>query len=176
MCSYAGWLDRLWRLACPARGKEAHGKEEGIKAGPGCTLDLPWEGGTYIPVPSLQLRGFSSCFCPAPSCPSCFLCILPSAPLPCIHSFMCPSIHPPVHLPPQAFICSSIRRLPLLPSFPFSPSPLASLLPFIFPPPVSLSCPSISSNPSTLPSVHHHPISKHLWNTRGSGLRLSFKV
>lgn len=100
-------------LHCPWKGG-------GIKAGPGRTLDLLWEGGTYIHVPSLQLRGLFLMLLPSPNLSLHFLCIIP-----CIHSFMYPSIYPPVHLPSHTLICSSIH-LPAhsSSSFPLPPLPL----------------------------------------------------
>lgn len=121
-------------LPCTGQGGPWEGG--GIKAGPGHTLGLLWEGGTYIPVPSLQLGGFSSCFCPASSCPS-----FSHAFFQPFYSSMCSffhvSTHESTHLPIHACIHSSIYMPTLLP--PSSFSSFSSFLPppfylFIFPP------------------------------------------
>lgn len=163
-------------LPCTGQGGPWEGG--GIKVGPGHTLGLQWEGGTYIPVPSLQLGAFSSCFCPAPSCPSFSHAFFQ----PFFYSSMCSffqvsihaSTHPPTYSCMHPFIHPSICPLSfLLPPFPLSP--LSSLLLSIYSSshlPMCLSCLSISSSPSTLLSVHHHPINKHLQSTRGCDLRL----
>lgn len=114
------------------------------------SLFLPPSCGTFPPA-SVQPRPVS------PSLPS--SCILSP-----IHSFTYPFIHDnlSVHLPTRASVCPSVYLLTVLPlplllsSLPLSSSHL----------PVCLSCPSTSSKPSTLPSVHHHPVNKRLWSTR----------
>lgn len=124
-------------MGLPCTGQGGPWKGGGIKAGPGRTLDSLWEGGRYIPLPSLQLWGFSSCFCPAPSCPSIsyaffhlhLFCVFI---LSCIH----PYIHPFTYLLTGSSAHPSIYR-PILPPSPFLPFPSFLSPPlylFIFPP------------------------------------------
>ena len=143
----------------PARGQEAHGKEEGVKAGPGHTLRSLWEGGTYFSVPSLHLWGFSSCFCTTTPCPSLPHAFFPVFVLLCIHP--CITHHISTYTLMHPFIHPSTCSL-LFPFLPFPP-PLPPLsIHSSSHLPICLSCLSISSKPSTLPSVYHHPVNKHL--------------
>lgn len=119
-------------MGLPCTGQGGPWKGGGIKAGPGRTLDSLWEGGRYIPVPSLQLWGFSSCFCPAPSCPSIsyaffHLHLFRVFILSCIH----PYIHPFTYLLTGSSAHPSIYR-PILPPSPLPPLPLFPLSSSLF--------------------------------------------
>lgn len=112
-------------MGLPCTGQGGPWKGRGIKAGPARTLDLLWEGGSYIhPCTFLAVVGLFLLLLPSPILSLRFLCIHPSTTLPCIHSFMFPSIHPPVHLPTHVFVCPSIHSPAHSSSFPLPPLPL----------------------------------------------------
>lgn len=131
----------------------------GVKAGPGHTLGLLWEGGTYFSVP---------CFCSAMPCPSLSCALFHVFVLLCMHPCI---VHPPIHLTTRASVhpTISLLTLPLFPSSPLSICSSSHLL-------ICLSRLSMSSKPSTLPSVHHRSVNKHLWSTRENQPLAEIKV
>lgn len=116
-------------------------------------------GSWYLrPVPSLHLWGFSSCFCAARPCS-----FFPMDSF--LYSFFYASIHTsyiclPSYLLVHLFVCPSTCSL-FFPSLSFpSPLPLLSVHSSSHLP-ICLSCLSISSESSTLPSVHRHSSNKN---------------
>lgn len=151
-------------LPCTGQGGPWKGGE--VKAGPGHTLGLLWEGGTYV----LCLPYTCGAFPPASVQPG----PVPFSPwiLSCIHSFMHLSIHHTSVCPPTySCICSSVH-LPAHSSSLPSPFPLLSPF-FLF---IHLpTCPSVYPVcPSHLnhPPFHRFTVIQSI-NTSGAPVRTS---
>lgn len=145
------------------------------KGRPGPHLRLA-VGRWYLhPCAFLTVGGLFLLLLPSPILSFLFPCILPTILL-LFHVFILSSIHPCIYPSTYLFMHASIHpsiyMATLLPPSSFPPSSLLLSIYSSSHLPMCLSCLSISSSPSTLLFVHHHPINKHLQSTRGCDLRL----